>query len=64
MESNECESEKNYFKEKADWYEKCLICQHSYLKNNDADMIYCRCRGGKCNFKEVEKSLKRQKGDE
>lgn len=45
---------KDYFKEKDDWYEKCLKCQHSYRKNNDSDMIYCRCRRGKCNFKEVE----------
>lgn len=45
---------KDYFKEKDDWYEKCLKCQHSYRKNNDSDMIYCRCRRGKCNFKEAE----------
>ena len=41
-------------KEKDDWYKKCLKCQHSYRKNNDADIIYCRCRNGKCNFKKVE----------
>lgn len=41
---------KDYFKEKDDWYEKCLKCQHSYHKNNDSDMIYCRCRRGKCNY--------------
>ena len=50
--------------EKEDWIEKCLKCQHSYRRNNDADTIYCRCRGGECNFKEVKKSRKRQQGDE
>ena len=35
-----------------DWLEKCLKCQHSYHKNDDADTIYCRCRNGQCNYKE------------
>lgn len=35
-----------------EWLQKCLLCVHSYYKQDDADMIYCRCRNGKCNYKE------------
>lgn len=35
-----------------EWLQKCLSCVHSYYKQDDADMIYCRCRNGKCNYKE------------
>lgn len=33
-----------------EWLEKCLSCKHSYHRNDDADIIYCRCRNGKCNY--------------
>lgn len=35
-----------------EWLQKCLLYVHSYYKQDDADMIYCRCRNGKCNYKE------------
>lgn len=35
-----------------DWLEKCLECQHIYRKKDDAETVYCRCRNGKCNFKQ------------
>lgn len=35
-----------------EWTEKCLKCVHCYLKKDDADTIYCRCRFGQCNYKE------------
>ena len=31
---------------------KCLSCVHSYYKQDDADMIYCRCGNGNCDYKE------------
>lgn len=34
-----------------DWLKKCLKCQHVYFRKNDADILCCRCRNGKCNFK-------------
>ena len=42
-----------------EWLQKCLSCIHSYHKQDDADMIYCRCRNGNCNYK--EKAVKRSK---
>ena len=35
-----------------EWMEKCLKCVHCYLKKDDSDTIYCRCRFGQCNYKE------------
>ncbi len=35
-----------------EWLKKCMKCVHSYYRKNDADTLYCRCRKGKCNFKE------------
>ena len=34
-----------------EWLQKCLSCKHSYYKKDEADMIYCRCRNGECNYK-------------
>ena len=36
--------------DKEDWLTKCLNCNHSYYRKDDADTLYCRCRNGKCNF--------------
>jgi hypothetical protein len=35
-----------------EWLQKCLSCVHAYYRQDDADMIYCRCRNGNCNYKE------------
>lgn len=37
-----------------DWMNKCLTCTHCYTKKDDADTLYCRCRGGECDYKESE----------
>lgn len=37
-------------KEYEDWVYKCLDCKHSYKKQNDDDVLYCRKRNGKCEF--------------
>ena len=44
-----------------EWLQKCLSCIHSYYRKNDADTIYCRCRNGKCNFKEKKDSKQSNK---
>lgn len=41
-----------------EWVQKCLSCKHSYYKKDDAEMIYCRCRNGKCNYKPDKTELK------
>lgn len=46
--------------EMPDWLKKCMICSHAYYKQTDADTIYCRCRNGKCNFKEYKSKTERK----
>lgn len=42
-----------------DWLKKCLTCKHSY-KTMDNDIEWkCRCRNGKCNYKEFGGGRKR-----
>lgn len=39
-----------------DWLIKCLTCKHAY-KTKDNDLEWkCRCRNGKCNYKEFKKN--------
>ena len=26
------------------WYQYCMLCEHSYICADDADMIYCELR--------------------
>lgn len=35
-----------------DWVKKCKTCVHCYKKRDDDELLYCRCRNGKCNYKE------------
>ncbi len=35
-----------------DWLEKCMSCTHVYTTQNDDTEIKCRCRKGRCNFKQ------------
>lgn len=34
-----------------DWLTICLSCEHCYKKEDDADMVYCRCKNGECHYK-------------
>ena len=36
------------------WAKKCLTCTHCYKRQDDDDILYCRCRKGKCNYKKYE----------
>lgn len=47
--------------EMPDWLKKCMRCSHAYYKQTDADTIYCRCRNGKCNFKEYKSKTERKR---
>lgn len=38
--------------EMKDPLEKCSTCQHCYKRKNDDELIYCRKRNGKCDYKE------------
>jgi len=37
-----------------EWLQKCMTCTHSYVNKSDGD-VCCRCRKGKCNYKEYKK---------
>lgn len=37
------------------WVEKCLTCQHCYRRQDDAEIMYCRKRKGKCEYKEYQR---------
>lgn len=37
------------------WVDKCLKCQHCYKRKDDDELLYCRKRNGKCEFKPVKK---------
>lgn len=43
------------------WVEKCLTCQHCYRRQDDDDILYCRKRKGKCEYKEYQKKDKRSR---
>lgn len=42
-----------YFVENSlpDWLTICLSCKHCYQKEDDAEMVYCRCKNGECHYK-------------
>ena len=42
-----------YFVENSlpDWLKICLSCKHCYQKEDDAEMVYCRCKNGECHYK-------------
>ena len=39
--------------EDENWMEKCMSCAHCYIRKDDADTLYCRCRNG-CHYKEYK----------
>lgn len=41
------------------WVEKCLTCQHCYRRQDDTEIMYCRKRKGKCEYKEYQRKDKR-----
>lgn len=43
------------------WLEKCITCQHCGKKKDDDDIIYCRKRNGKCEYKPYKKVRKSKK---
>ena len=38
-----------------EWVYKCMKCKYSYWSIRDNDVMYCRKRKGKCEFKPKEK---------
>lgn len=31
------------------WVERCLTCKHAYHRQDDGEVLYCRCRKG-CRY--------------
>lgn len=43
------------------WVEKCLTRQHCYKRQDDDEIMYCRKRNGKCEYKEYQRKGKRRR---
>lgn len=41
------------------WYRFCMLCEHSYIRADDADMVYCDMRY--CTHKnEIEEAERKE----
>ena len=43
------------------WYQFCMLCKHSYVRKDDADMIYCS--SPVCPYGNLVKEMKGKKND-
>lgn len=46
--------------EREKWYRYCMICEHSYIRKDDADTIYCRLRKRDCIHRDEIETAERE----
>ena len=43
------------------WYRFCMLCEHSYIREDDADMVYCGAPDYHCPHKnEIEEEERKE----
>ena len=42
------------------WYEFCMTCEHSYIRKDDADTIYCSLQKRQCIHKDEIETAERK----
>ena len=45
-----------------EYVRKCMTCIHSYTRQDESDVLYCRCRTG-CNYQPEKRRSNNEQGE-